>query len=156
VVISRGTGSSNPSPSSGESGANSTPRFAQPSWPVQRSQPAVRRLAVDRVRADTAGKPDHRGQGDPPAAALQNEGTLIDAMQNAWRFVDNEVLRERLKEARGIGTPATRAEIQIRAIPGEHARRRRRTGAVARAAEMIGGDFAAARNPGTNGAAIGI
>jgi DNA topoisomerase-3 len=40
-----------------------------------------------------------------------NEGTLIDAMQNAWRFVDNEILRERLKEAKGIGTPATRAEI---------------------------------------------
>ena len=40
-----------------------------------------------------------------------NEGTLIDAMQNAWRFVDDEVLRERLKEAKGIGTPATRAEI---------------------------------------------
>jgi hypothetical protein len=33
---------------------------------------------------------------------------------------------------------------------------RRRAGAVARAAEMIGGDFAGARNPGTNGAAIGI
>ena len=29
-------------------------------------------------------------------------------MQNAWRFVDDEVLRERLKEAKGIGTPATR------------------------------------------------
>jgi DNA topoisomerase III len=40
-----------------------------------------------------------------------NEGTLIDAMQNAWRFVDDEMLRERLKEAKGIGTPATRAEI---------------------------------------------
>ena len=40
-----------------------------------------------------------------------NEGTLIDAMQNAWRFVDDEALRERLKEAKGIGTPATRAEI---------------------------------------------
>ena len=40
-----------------------------------------------------------------------NEGTLIDAMQNSWRFVDDEVLRERLKEAKGIGTPATRAEI---------------------------------------------
>jgi DNA topoisomerase-3 len=40
-----------------------------------------------------------------------NEGTLIDAMQQAWRFVDDEVLRERLKEAKGIGTPATRAEI---------------------------------------------
>jgi DNA topoisomerase-3 len=36
-----------------------------------------------------------------------NEGTLIEAMQNAWRFVDDEVLRERLKEAKGIGTPAT-------------------------------------------------
>jgi DNA topoisomerase-3 len=40
-----------------------------------------------------------------------NEGTLIEAMQNAWRFVDDAVLRERLKEAKGIGTPATRAEI---------------------------------------------
>jgi len=40
-----------------------------------------------------------------------NEGTLIDAMQNAWRFVADEILRERLKEAKGIGTPATRGEI---------------------------------------------
>jgi DNA topoisomerase III len=32
-------------------------------------------------------------------------------MQNAWRFVDDEILRERLKEAKGIGTPATRAKI---------------------------------------------
>ena len=32
-------------------------------------------------------------------------------MQNAWRFVDDEALRERLREAKGIGTPATRAEI---------------------------------------------
>ncbi len=40
-----------------------------------------------------------------------NEGTLVDAMQNAWRFVKDEALRERLKEAKGIGTPATRAEI---------------------------------------------
>ena len=39
------------------------------------------------------------------------EGTLIEAMQNAWRFVEDESLRERLKEAKGIGTPATRAEI---------------------------------------------
>lgn len=40
-----------------------------------------------------------------------NEGTLIDAMQNAWRFVADESLRERLKEAKGIGTPATRGEV---------------------------------------------
>lgn len=40
-----------------------------------------------------------------------SEGTLIEAMQNAWRFVDDALLRDRLKEAKGIGTPATRAEI---------------------------------------------
>ena len=40
-----------------------------------------------------------------------NEGTLIEAMQNAWRFVADQALRDRLKEAKGIGTPATRAEI---------------------------------------------
>ena len=40
-----------------------------------------------------------------------NEGTLIDAMQNAWRFVDDAALRDRLREAKGIGTPATRAEV---------------------------------------------
>ena len=40
-----------------------------------------------------------------------NEGTLIDAMANAWRFVQNPEHRERLKEAKGIGTPATRGEI---------------------------------------------
>ena len=40
-----------------------------------------------------------------------NEGTLIEAMQNAWRFVDDPALRDRLKEAKGIGTPATRGEV---------------------------------------------
>jgi DNA topoisomerase-3 len=30
-----------------------------------------------------------------------NEGTLVDAMQNAWRFVENPALRDRLKEAKG-------------------------------------------------------
>jgi DNA topoisomerase-3 len=40
-----------------------------------------------------------------------NEGTLVEAMQNAWRFVADPALQERLKEAKGIGTPATRAEI---------------------------------------------
>ncbi len=40
-----------------------------------------------------------------------NEGTLIDAMQNAWRFIEDAALRDRLREAKGIGTPATRAEV---------------------------------------------
>ncbi len=56
-----------------------------------------------------------------------NEGTLIEAMQNAWRFVDDPALRDRLKEAKGIGTPATRGEIiaglkkqQFLMIDGKH------------------------------------
>ncbi|HEY0202822.1 MAG TPA: DNA topoisomerase, partial [Acetobacteraceae bacterium] len=40
-----------------------------------------------------------------------NEGTLVDAMQNAWRFIEDAALRDRLREAKGIGTPATRAEV---------------------------------------------
>jgi DNA topoisomerase III len=44
-------------------------------------------------------------------ASRFNEGTLLEAMQNAWRYVDDRVLRERLKETKGIGTPATRTEI---------------------------------------------
>lgn len=39
------------------------------------------------------------------------EGTLVDAMANAWRFVEHPEHRERLKDAKGIGTPATRAEV---------------------------------------------
>ena len=31
--------------------------------------------------------------------------------RDEWRFVEDEALRERLREAKGIGTPATRAEI---------------------------------------------
>jgi DNA topoisomerase-3 len=48
-------------------------------------------------------------QTQPPPR--YSEGTLVDAMQNAWRFVKDEALRDRLKDAKGIGTPATRAEI---------------------------------------------
>jgi len=40
-----------------------------------------------------------------------NEGTLVEAMQNAWRFIEDPALRDRLREAKGIGTPATRAEV---------------------------------------------
>jgi len=43
----------------------------------------------------------------------------------------------------------------LRRVRRDRHRSHRRAGAVARAAEMIGGDFAAARNPGTNGAAMG-
>jgi len=39
------------------------------------------------------------------------EGTLIQAMKNIGKFVENPVLRKRLKETAGIGTEATRASI---------------------------------------------
>jgi DNA topoisomerase III len=32
-------------------------------------------------------------------------------MQQAWRFVEDPAQRERLKDAKGIGTPATRAAV---------------------------------------------
>lgn len=39
------------------------------------------------------------------------EGSLIDDMQNAWKFVDDPAEKARLKDAKGIGTPATRDTI---------------------------------------------
>ena len=45
----------------------------------------------------------------PPAR--YTEGSLIRVMQEAWRLVDDPELRARLKEAKGIGTPATRGNI---------------------------------------------
>lgn len=39
------------------------------------------------------------------------EGTLLKAMQEAWRFVADPELKKRLKDAKGIGTPATRASV---------------------------------------------
>src|ERR1700680_1722269 len=67
--------------------------------------PALRNGEIARLKNPTIEDKETR----PPPR--YNEGTLIEAMQNAWRFVDDEVLRSRLKEAKGIGTPATRAEI---------------------------------------------
>lgn len=40
-----------------------------------------------------------------------NEGSLIKAMREAWRFIADAALRDRLKEAEGIGRPRTRAII---------------------------------------------
>ena len=39
------------------------------------------------------------------------EGSLIKAMQDAWRFSDDPAVIARLKESAGIGTPATRGNI---------------------------------------------
>lgn len=49
----------------------------------------------------------------PPKA--YNEATLLSAMENAGRFIEDESLKEQLKES-GLGTPATRAAIIERLI----------------------------------------
>lgn len=49
----------------------------------------------------------------PPQA--YNEASLLSAMENAGRFVDDEELKEQLKDS-GLGTPATRAAIIERLI----------------------------------------
>ncbi len=65
---------------------------------------------LENGQAATLTKPKVQAKETQPPPRY-SEGTLVDAMQNAWRFVKDEPLRERLKEAKGIGTPATRAEI---------------------------------------------
>lgn len=49
------------------------------------------------------------------AANAYNEATLLSAMENAGRFVEDEELKEQLKDG-GLGTPATRASIIERLI----------------------------------------
>ena len=87
-------------------------RAAFPEWqPADEKGEDAQMLPVLR-HGETARLHDAQIEGKetrPPPR--YNEGTLVDAMQNAWRFVADDVLRERLKEAKGIGTPATRAEV---------------------------------------------
>lgn len=45
----------------------------------------------------------------PPAR--YTEGSLIRVMQEVWRLVEDPALRAKLKETRGIGTQATRADV---------------------------------------------
>ena len=51
-----------------------------------------------------------------------NEATLLSAMETAGKLVDDEALREAMKE-RGLGTPATRAEIIETLIRREYVER---------------------------------
>lgn len=59
----------------------------------------------------------------PPSPYTEN--TLLAAMENAGRFVQDEELRRQLKE-RGLGTPATRAAILERLIQVGYVRRERK------------------------------
>jgi DNA topoisomerase-3 len=52
------------------------------------------------------------------------EATLLTAMENPGRFVQDQQLRNVLEEANGIGTPATRAEIIERLLSANYCERR--------------------------------
>ena len=52
----------------------------------------------------------HISEGKTKPPAHFNENALLGAMETAGRLVDDEILKEALKE-KGIGTPATRASI---------------------------------------------
>lgn len=60
-------------------------------------------------------------QTQPPKP--YTEASLLSAMENAGRFVEDEVLKEQLKES-GLGTPATRAAIIERLIKVGYIRRK--------------------------------
>src|ERR1700733_9049204 len=64
-------------------------------------------------RADVREVSDERKETKPPAR--YNDNSLLGAMETAGKLVDDEELREAMKES-GIGTPATRAAIIERLI----------------------------------------
>ncbi len=57
----------------------------------------------------------------PPAP--YTEATLLSAMEHAGRMIEDEALREQMKDS-GLGTPATRAAIIERLIDTEYIKRR--------------------------------
>ena len=59
----------------------------------------------------------------PPSPYTEN--TLLAAMENAGKFVENEELRRQMKE-RGLGTPVTRAAIIERLIAVDYVRREKK------------------------------
>ncbi len=56
----------------------------------------------------TGAGPAERKTRPPPR---YSDGTIITAMKDAWRFLGEGQLRDRLKEAGGIGRPATRDQV---------------------------------------------
>ena len=89
-------------------------RVVDPGWTILESH-------KDEKKDDAQDLPDFRpGESGPHAPAVRRgettppkpytEGTLLGAMETAGKLVDDEALKEALKE-RGLGTPATRASI---------------------------------------------
>src|SRR5436190_3718414 len=78
-------------------------REATSEKPEENLPPVTRGERVETVRIETKTE-----QTKPPAR--YNEGTILSAMESAGKLVEDEELRDAMKE-RGLGTPATRASI---------------------------------------------
>ena len=90
--------------------------YAQDEEPKKRKNDDEEQLLPDLAIGDTKEVKDAKllhKKTKPPAA--YTEATLLSAMENAGRFVEDETLKEQLKES-GLGTPATRAGIIERLI----------------------------------------
>jgi hypothetical protein len=75
-----------------------------------REQPRALNLCsgdVKTTRSDLRSDPRLEAKRTQPLPHY-NEGTLVDAMQNAWRFVEDPALRERLKECLPLSRQARR------------------------------------------------
>jgi DNA topoisomerase III len=64
------------------------------------------------------------GKTTPPAR--YTEGSLLSAMESPGKFIDNEEMREYVKDG-GLGTPATRAEIIERLVSAYYVERKGKT-----------------------------
>jgi len=103
------------------------------------ASPAGQKSKKDKASEEDDGLPPNLKQGDTIAVkdckVLQKkttppkpytEASLLSAMENAGRFVDDETLKEQLK-ASGLGTPATRAAVIERLIQVEYVIRKGKT-----------------------------
>lgn len=84
---------------------------AEPGWSavVKTSEDSVLPPVVNEEAVLFESVDTKKNETKPPGR--YNEGSLIGAMQAVWKTVEDPALREKLKEAKGIGTPATRAGV---------------------------------------------
>ena len=83
-------------------------------WPLKRGQEyySLAAAAPKLKKGETAQVNEITTREDKTKPPLYfTEGTLIAAMENIWRAFEDENLQKQLKDAGGIGTPATRAAI---------------------------------------------
>ncbi len=83
--------------------------YYPPGWkPFEETSPVVMKAKKgDALPLDKADLNEDKTKAPPRFT----EASLLTLMKNAWRYVENKDIREALKEAKGIGTEATRAGI---------------------------------------------